>query len=510
MFYGTIWSLLPPVVAIILALVTKQVYISLFLGVVIGGAMIGNFNFWKSFDAIYKNMVANFDVPIILFLIILSMVIVLIQRSGATRAYGEWAAKKLKGKRSALLATFFLGLIIFVDDGFNCLTIGSIMRPVTDKFKVSRAKLAYIIDATAAPVCIIAPVSSWAAAINSYVPKGSDISGFQLFVRTIPFNLYALLTLYMVFLTTVTRTDFGLMKVHEENAAKGDLYTSGGEQFIAEEENEKKNRKTGHKGTIADLVLPMIVLIISAIGGMIYTGYLAGGRTLVDCFANCSSAKSLVFATLLTLIFTALLYMPKKIYTVKEFMDIIPEGAKLMIPFMIILVLAWTLKGMIETLGAGKFIGSILNVNGSMVGLLPVILFLIAVFVSFSSGTSWGTFAIMVPIVVNLFGNTNLNMMTMCVAAVLGGAVCGDHISPISDTTIMSSSGAQCNHLNHVRTQIQYAIPVILICAVCYVLAGLTQNGWLGTVVGFLLESVVVFIIHAVEAEKEKGKVAHE
>lgn len=503
MFYGTAWSLLPPVVAIVLALITKQVYVSLFVGVVIGGVMIGNFDFWGSFDAIYNNMVSNFDVAIILFLIILSMVIVLIQRSGATKAYGDWAATKLKGKRSAILATFLLGLIIFVDDGFNCLTIGSIMRPVTDKFKVSRAKLAYIIDATAAPVCIIAPISSWAAAINSYVPEGSDISGFQLFVRTIPFNLYALLTLYMVFLTTVTRTDFGLMKIHERNAENGDLYTSGGEQFIAEEEKERNTVKKGTPASISDLILPMVVLIVCAIGGMVYTGYLAGGRNIVDCFANCSSAESLVFATLVTLVFTALLYIPRKIYTVQEFMDIIPEGAKLMIPFMIILVLAWTLKGMIGELGAGEFIGSILDINGKMVVFLPVFLFLIAVFVSFSSGTSWGTFAIMVPLVVNLFNNTDLQMMTICVAAVLGGAVCGDHISPISDTTIMSSSGAQCNHLNHVRTQIQYAIPVILTCMAGYIAAGLTKNVWVSLIVGFGLESAIVYVIHVVEKRKD-------
>lgn len=507
MFYGTWMSLLPPLVAIILALTTKQVYFSLFTGVVLGAFLAADLHPWGAFDTLYRVMIENFDTSIIIFLIVLSMVIVLMQRSGSTKAYGEWAAGKLKSKRAALLATSFLGILIFVDDGFNCLTVGSVMRPLTDKYKVSRAKLAYIIDATAAPVCILAPVSSWAAAINSYVPDGYPISGFQLFLATIPFNLYAILTIYMVFFTSASGIDFGLMKEHEEHAAKGDLFTSGGEQFIEEGERERKLNQGNGRAGVRDLVLPMAVMIICSVGAMIWTGYLNGGRSVAGCFANCESAKSLVFATLITLIFTAVLYIPRKIFSVREFMDIIPEGAKLMIPFMIILVLAWTLKGLINELGAGAFIATLMDVNSGAVQLLPVLFFAIAVFISFSSGTSWGTFAIMVPLVIGMFGTSNRTMMTICVAAVLSGAVCGDHISPISDTTIMSSSGAQCNHLNHVQTQIQYAVPVVLVSLAGYLIAGFTGSWWISLLFSVIMLTAVLLIIGRKEKKKdEKAK----
>lgn len=491
MFYGTAFSLLPPLVAIILALVTKQVYLSLFAGVALGALMIGGFAFWPSFDALYQTMVDNFDVPIVLFLILLSMDIVLMQKSGATAAYSDWASKHIKSRRAAMLSTSLLGILIFVDDGFNCLTIGSVMRPVTDRYKVSRAKLAYIIDATAAPVCIIAPVSSWAAAINSYVPDGAGISGFQLFLRTIPYNLYALLTLFMVFFTSATLFDFGLMKKAQERADHGDLGAAGEEMELA--------RAKHRNAKMIDMILPMLVLIFSAIGAMIYTGYLNGGRTAVECFANCESAKSLVFATLITLVVIIVQYLVRHVLTMKEMMEIIPEGAKLMIPFMIILVLAWTLKGIINTLGAGVFIASVLDVNGSLVKFVPILAYAVAVFVSFSSGTSWGTFAIMVPIVINLFaGSDNLTLMTICVASVLAGAVCGDHISPISDTTIMSSSGALCDHLEHARTQIQYQIPVVIAAGIGFLIAGFVQNWAVPLVISLgilLLELTVIRLL---------------
>ena len=397
-----------------------------------------------------------------------------------------------------MLATSALGLLIFVDDGFNCLTIGSVMRPVTDRYKVSRAKLAYIIDATAAPVCIIAPVSSWAAAINSYVPEDAGISGFQLFLRTIPYNLYALLTLFVVFFTSATLFDFGLMKKAQERADAGDLGAKGEEM----EQALVLHRKAG----MIDMLLPMGVLIASAIGAMIYTGYLNGGRSLVDCFANCESAESLVFATLITLIVIIVLYLIRHVLSLSEMMEIIPDGAKLMIPFMIILVLAWTLKGIINTLGAGVFIASILDVDGSLVKLLPLLSYAVAVFFSFSSGTSWGTFAIMVPIVINLFqGSGNLTLMTISVAAVLAGAVCGDHISPISDTTIMSSSGALCDHLEHARTQIQYQTPVVIAAGLGFLVAGFAGNPGVPFVVSLVVLLLELAFIRLLQRRRDIG-----
>ncbi|MDD6666447.1 MAG: Na+/H+ antiporter NhaC family protein [Lachnospiraceae bacterium] len=493
MFTGTAFSLLPPLLAIILALITKQVYLSLFAGVVLGSLMMGNFQIFPSLEAFYKMMTENFDVSIILFLIVLSMDIVLIQKSGAAGAYSRWASARLKTKRASMLATFLLGILIFVDDGFNCLTIGTVMRPVTDRYKVSRARLAYIIDATAAPVCIIAPVSSWAAAINSYVPAGAGISGFQLFMKTIPYNLYALLTIFMVFFTSAADFQFGLMKKYDDRAAAGDLGAPK-ENDANQKDQEENEQVTGHGARLIDMVLPMVMLIVASVGFMFYTGYKAGGRTLVECFANCSSAESLFLAALLVLVFLCIYYPARKIWRFSDIMEIIPEGAKLMIPFMIILVLAWTLKGTIGALGAGEFIATIMNVNGSLAHFIPVLAFAIAVFISFSSGTSWGTFAIMVPLVIGLFsGSSNLSLMTVSVSAVLSGAVCGDHISPISDTTIMSSSGALCRHLEHVQSQIQYAIPVIISCFVGFLISGFTESALLSLVASLAFLLLILF-----------------
>ena len=401
MFVGTWWSLMPPIIAILLALFTKEVYLSLFAGCALGALLVAEFHPWVAFDTLFNTMINSVDFSILMFMILLGMVVMLMQESGGTRAYGEWAAKKLKSKRATLVATSLLGALIFVDDYFNCLTVGSVMRPVTDKYKVSRAKLAYLIDATAAPVCIIAPISSWAAAVNSYVPAGSSMSGFEMFVRTIPFNLYAMLTLYMVFFTSLLGFDFGLMKKHERNAAHGDLFTSGGEAF----QNQEIKDPT--------------------------------------------------------------------------------EGGKLMMPPILILVLAWTLKGMTDALGIGDFVRQAVSLNEGLMRFVPLLIFCIAIFIAFSSGTSWGTFAILVPIVVNMFSETDPTMMIVAVSAVLAGAVCGDHISPISDTTIMSSSGAQSNHINHVQTQMQYAMVVVAACVPGYLIAGFTEN-WLITLVSSL------------------------
>ncbi len=423
------------------------------------------------------------NLNILIFDVLLGMIIVLMAKSGGSAAYGKWAGTKIRTKRSALLATMGLGVLIFVDDYFNCLTVGSVMRPVTDQQKVSRAKLAYIIDATAAPVCIIAPISSWAAAVNSYVPADAGISGFQLFLRTIPYNLYAILTLVMVFFICFTGFDFGLMKKHEENAAKGDLFTSGGDEFEQVSEDE-----VNPGGKVMDLVLPVAVLIVSAIGAMIYTGYLGGAKDIITAFSGCDAETSLIFATMVTIFFMMLLYLPRKVVDFKGFMESLVEGFKLMIPAITILIFAWSLKGIGDAMGLAEFVGGIVGENASASIFIPVVLFAVAIFLSFSTGTSWGTFAILVPIATGMFaGNTSLEMMIISVSAVLAGAVCGDHVSPISDTTVMSSAGAQSNHLNHVSTQMQYAAIVAGVCMVGYIIAALTKIWWLTLGISLLI-----------------------
>ena len=475
MFIGTWWALVPPLLAIVLAFVTKEVYSSLFIGVAVGAVLYSGFHPWESFVNFFEIMKNSMNLNILIFDVLLGMIIVLMAKSGGSAAYGKWAGTKIKSKRSALLATTGLGILIFVDDYFNCLTVGSVMRPVTDRYKVSRAKLAYIIDSTAAPVCIIAPISSWAAAVNSYVPEDAGISGFQLFLNTIPYNLYAILTLIMVVYVAVTAFDFGLMKKHEDNAAKGDLFTSGAEEFEQVSEDE-----VNPNGRVMDLVLPVAVLIFSAIGAMIYTGYLGGATDIVTAFSGCDAETSLIFATMVTIFFMLILYLPRKVVTFKGFMDSLVEGFKLMIPAVTILIFAWSLKGVGDALGLAEFVGGIVGENASASIFIPAVLFLAAIFLSFSTGTSWGTFAILVPIATALFtGGEDLQMMIISVAAVLAGAVCGDHVSPISDTTVMSSAGAQSNHLNHVSTQMQYAAVVAVVSLSGYLLAGLVQVWWI-------------------------------
>lgn len=472
MFIGTWWALIPPLLAIILAFITKEVYSSLFIGVAVGALLYSGFHPWDSFVNFFEIMKNSMNLNILIFDVLLGMIIVLMAKSGGSAAYGKWAGTKIRTKRSALLATMGLGVLIFVDDYFNCLTVGSVMRPVTDQQKVSRAKLAYIIDATAAPVCIIAPISSWAAAVNSYVPADAGISGFQLFLRTIPYNLYAILTLVMVFFICFTGFDFGLMKKHEENAAKGDLFTSGGDEFEQVSEDE-----VNPGGKVMDLVLPVAVLIVSAIGAMIYTGYLGGAKDIITAFSGCDAETSLIFATMVTIFFMMLLYLPRKVVDFKGFMESLVEGFKLMIPAITILIFAWSLKGIGDAMGLAEFVGGIVGENASASIFIPVVLFAVAIFLSFSTGTSWGTFAILVPIATGMFaGNTSLEMMIISVSAVLAGAVCGDHVSPISDTTVMSSAGAQSNHLNHVSTQMQYAAIVAGVCMVGYIYCGTYEN----------------------------------
>lgn len=483
MFIGTWWALIPPLLAIILAFITKEVYSSLFIGVAVGALLYSGFHPWDSFVNFFEIMKNSMNLNILIFDVLLGMIIVLMAKSGGSAAYGKWAGTKIRTKRSALLATMGLGVLIFVDDYFNCLTVGSVMRPVTDQQKVSRAKLAYIIDATAAPVCIIAPISSWAAAVNSYVPADAGISGFQLFLRTIPYNLYAILTLVMVFFICFTGFDFGLMKKHEENAAKGDLFTSGGDEFEQVSEDE-----VNPGGKVMDLVLPVAVLIVSAIGAMIYTGYLGGAKDIITAFSGCDAETSLIFATMVTIFFMMLLYLPRKVVDFKGFMESLVEGFKLMIPAITILIFAWSLKGIGDAMGLAEFVGGIVGENASASIFIPVVLFAVAIFLSFSTGTSWGTFAILVPIATGMFaGNTSLEMMIISVSAVLAGAVCGDHVSPISDTTVMSSAGAQSNHLNHVSTQMQYAAIVAGVCMVGYIIAALTKMWWLTLGISLLI-----------------------
>ena len=483
MFIGTWWALIPPLLAIILAFITKEVYSSLFIGVAVGALLYSGFHPWDSFVNFFEIMKNSMNLNILIFDVLLGMIIVLMAKSGGSAAYGKWAGTKIRTKRSALLATMGLGVLIFVDDYFNCLTVGSVMRPVTDQQKVSRAKLAYIIDATAAPVCIIAPISSWAAAVNSYVPADAGISGFQLFLRTIPYNLYAILTLVMVFFICFTGFDFGLMKKYEENAAKGDLFTSGGDEFEQVSEDE-----VNPGGKVMDLVLPVAVLIVSAIGAMIYTGYLGGAKDIITAFSGCDAETSLIFATMVTIFFMMLLYLPRKVVDFKGFMESLVEGFKLMIPAITILIFAWSLKGIGDAMGLAEFVGGIVGENASASIFIPVVLFAVAIFLSFSTGTSWGTFAILVPIATGMFaGNTSLEMMIISVSAVLAGAVCGDHVSPISDTTVMSSAGAQSNHLNHVSTQMQYAAIVAGVCMVGYIIAALTKIWWLTLGISLLI-----------------------
>lgn len=500
MFIGTWWSLVPPLLAIVLALVTKEVYSSLFIGVAAGALLYTGFHPWNAFVAFFDIMKNSMNLNILIFDVLLGMIIVLMSKSGGSAAYGKWAGSKIKTKKSAMLATTGLGVLIFVDDYFNCLTVGSVMRPVTDRYKVSRAKLAYIIDATAAPVCIIAPISSWAAAVNSYVPDDAGITGFQLFLSTIPYNLYAILTLVMVVFIIMTGLDFVLMKVHERNAARGDLFTSGGEEF-----DQVKDEEISANGKVIDLVLPVLVLIVSAIGAMIYTGFLGGATDIVTAFSGCDAETSLIFATMITVFFMLILYLPRKVVTFKGFMDSFVEGFKMMIPAIAILIFAWSLKGMGDALEISTFVKNIVGSNTSASVILPAILFVVAVFLSFSTGTSWGTFAILVPIAIAMFpGSENLQMMIISVSAVLAGAVCGDHVSPISDTTVMSSAGAQSNHINHVTTQMQYAAVVAVISFIGYIIAGFVHIWWVVLGISLILLLLALTVIKKITSSKEE------
>ena len=497
----TAWSVLPPLITIILALWTKEVYMSLIIGIFSGALLFTGGNVLESILTMFQVMgdKVGGNVNILVFLVILGILVAAITRSGATRAYGEWASRIISGKRSAQMVTALLGLVIFIDDYFNCLTVGTVMRPVTDKFKIARTKLAYIIDATAAPICIIAPVSSWAAAVGSSLPEGSSIDGFSLFLQTIPFNLYALLTLcFMAFIVWSGR-DFGTM-AHS--------IRSNEEHFSIPEEYQDadmaQHGEAGH-GQLLDLVLPLVVLIGACVFGMLYTGGLWGEEpcSIADAFANCDSSKSLVLGSFIAFVFTGLLYLPRQVITFNAFCDSFGAGFKAMTPAIFILCLAWTLSGICSDkyLDLGGFVGTLVSTHAAVVMFLPPIFFLVAIGLAFATGTSWGTFGILIPIAIAVLGTENTNMLVVCVAAILSGAVGGDHASPISDTTILASAGAQCHHIDHVSTQIPYVMLVAACSLVGYIVDGVTASGWLGLAVGFAcLLGCMAFLLAKVKA----------
>ena len=475
--YSTIGALLPPVIAIALALITKEVYSSLFVGIAIGALLYSNGNLELGLNTMLYNenggMITKLsdsgNVGIMVFLVILGIMVALMNKVGGSAAFGQWASKNIKTRVGAQLATIALGVLIFVDDYFNCLTVGSVMRPVTDRHQVSRAKLAYLIDATAAPICIIAPVSSWAAAVTSSVPKGSDINGFNMFLQTIPYNFYAITTLSMMLLLTIMKFDFCSMKVHEDNANKGDLFTTAARPYGDDDDNTDKPN-----GAVIDLVLPVIVLIICCIIGMIYSGGFFTGETFVDAFAGADAPKGLVLGSMATFFFTFCFYMVRNVMTFKEFTECIPAGFRAMVAPIMILTMAWTLSGMTGLLGAKFYVHDLVaNSAGILKMFLPTIIFVVAMFLAFSTGTSWGTFSILIPVVCNVFGSGDTyEMLIISIAACLSGAVCGDHCSPISDTTIMASAGAHSDHVNHVSTQLPYALTAAAVSVAGYLIAG--------------------------------------
>ena len=508
---GTLWSLFPPVIAIGLALITKEVYSSLFIGILSGGiiyAAASGTGFEGTFKAVVQdglitNLSNAYNVGILVFLVVLGIIVVLMNKAGGSRAYGEWAAAHIKSRRGVALSTFFLGVLIFVDDYFNCLTVGSVMRPITDKHNISRSKLAYLIDSTAAPICIIAPISSWAAAVSGTV---EGVNGISLFINTIPYNLYAFLTILMVIFISVSDTDYGPMKIHEDNAKNGDIYTTRNNV------HEQDAQPVTERGRVIDLILPVAVLIVFCVVGMIYTGGFFSGTDFVTAFANCDAAYGLSLGSISALIVIIAYYMFRRVLKFNECMDSIAAGFKQMVPAILILTFAWTLKTMTNHLEAGAFVSGVVQSATALSVLLPVILFVVAIGLAFATGTSWGTFGILIPIVTSVFEAELANvsqtgeipsMVIICISACLAGAVCGDHCSPISDTTIMASTGAQCDHVNHVSTQLRYALTVAAVCVVGYLLSGFVHNVFI--VLGFsvALMLAVLFAIRFFVKRKE-------
>ena len=518
--YSTFFSLLPPVIAIVLALNTKEVYTSLLVGIASGALLYANGNLELALNTLFFNedggMITKLsdsgNVGILAFLVMLGILVALMNKAGGSAAFGRWASTHIHSRAGAQFATLLLGVMIFVDDYFNCLTVGSVMRPVTDRQKVSRAKLAYLIDSTAAPICIIAPVSSWAAAVTSSVPAGSGINGFTMFLRTIPYNYYAVMTVVMSLFLIFTGAEFGPMKLNEDNAKNGDLFTTADRPYG--DDVDDGNDTNGH---VIDLIAPVLVLIAACIFGMVYTGGFFEGVDFITAFADCNASAGLVLGSSIALLFTFVFYRVRSVMTFQDFAACIPEGFKAMVSPMLILSLAWTLSGMTDLLGAKYYVANLLGSSAAALQyLLPFIIFLVAVFLAFATGTSWGTFSILIPIVCQAFPDGE--MLVVSIAACLSGAVCGDHCSPISDTTIMASAGAHCSHVNHVSTQLPYAITAAACSAVCYIITGLAQavlgnraslvTSLVLLVVAIVLELAVLSVIRARTRAKTSGDAA--
>ena len=492
--YATIWALLPPLVAIILALITKEVYSSLFVGIVVGALLYSGFKFEGTVTQIFEGGIIkvlsdSYNVGILIFLVILGSVVCMMNKAGGSAAFGRWASKKIHTRVGAELAAIVLGILIFIDDYFNCLTVGSVMRPVTDRHHVSRAKFAYLIDATAAPVCIIAPISSWAAAVSGFV-EGQD--GLAIFVRTIPYNFYAILTIVMMVGMVLMKTEFGAMRTHEINALNGDLYTTSARPY----ENATDDETPNPRGKVIDLVIPIVMLVICCVISMIYTGGFFSGTDFVTAFSQSDASTGLAMGSAFGLVFAIIFYMIRRVVNFRDCMGCIPEGFKAMVPAIMILTFAWTLKAMTDSLGAAVFVEEAMrSVAGGIEVILPAIIFLVGCGLAFATGTSWGTFGILIPIVVAVFEKSSPEMMIISMSACMAGAVCGDHCSPISDTTIMASAGAQCDHVTHVSTQLPYAIVAAAVSFVTYIVAGFVKTAWIALPVGIVLMLIVLFVI---------------
>ena len=509
MFIGTFWSLVPPIVAIVLALITKEVYSSLFIGIVVGALFANQFNIVGTVDSIVSDgLIASVEgtAGIFVFLVVLGVMVALINKTGGSAAFGRWAQTHIKSKIGSILCTFALGVLIFIDDYFNCLTVGSVMRPVTDANKVSRAKLSYVIDATAAPICMIAPISSWAAAVSEYTSgvvnaAGEEISSLALFCKAIPYNFYSLLTLVFIVAITLMKFDFGPMKKHEENAANGDLFTYG--KAVITEEAEEGNSK----GRVLDLILPIVVLIVLSILALVYNGgfFTADSDYLNDfagAFSNTDSTVALPWGGLVALVLTMVYLICRKLISFKDAMACIPKGFIAMVPAILILTMATGLKNMTALLDSDGFVKAALANAETLHNFLPAIIFLVACGISFATGTSWGTFGILIPIVLNVFP-AGSELMIIGMSACLAGSVCGDHCSPISDTTIMSSAGAQCEHVNHVSTQLPYAVTVAAVSFVSYIITGFVQNWFIALPIGIGLMLATLFIMRIVLGKKK-------
>ena len=492
--YATIWALIPPLVAIILALITKEVSNSLFVGIVVGALLYSGFKFEGTVTQIFEGGIIkvlsdSYNVGILIFLVILGSVVCMMNKAGGSAAFGRWASKKIHTRVGAELAAIILGILIFIDDYFNCLTVGSVMRPVTDRHHVSRAKFAYLIDATAAPVCIIAPISSWAAAVSGFV-EGQD--GLAIFVRTIPYNFYAILTIVMMVGMVLMKTEFGAMRIHEINALNGDLYTTSARPY----ENATDDETPNPRGRVIDLVIPIVVLVICCVISMIYTGGFFSGTDFVTAFSQSDASTGLAMGSAFGLVFAIIFYMIRRVVNFRDCMGCIPEGFKAMVPAIMILTFAWTLKAMTDSLGAAVFVEEAMrSVAGGIEVILPAIIFLVGCGLAFATGTSWGTFGILIPIVVAVFEKSSPEMMIISMSACMAGAVCGDHCSPISDTTIMASAGAQCDHVTHVSTQLPYAIVAAAVSFVTYIVAGFVKTAWIALPVGIVLMLIVLFVI---------------